>query len=88
VEEIKKVDQRAGSAHAIEQRRRGLQASKRQHGLLRCPACFMVQDFAVEGFACILSRCPRVFVNVDPPSVPQSAAAGDNVSVRDCETSA
>ena len=76
---MKKDDQRTCSAHVIEQRIRGLQASKQRHGLLRCPACFLVQDLALKGFTCILSRCPRVFVNVGPPSVPQSAGSSDNV---------
>ena len=32
----------------------------------RCPACLLVQDFAVKGFTCTLTRCPHVFVRLDP----------------------
>jgi hypothetical protein len=35
---------------------------------LRCPACFLVQDFTVKNFTCTLTRCPRVFVNIKPPT--------------------
>jgi hypothetical protein len=34
----------------------------------RCPACLLVQDFAVKDFTCTLTRCPHVFVHLDPPT--------------------
>jgi hypothetical protein len=33
---------------------------------LRCPACLLVQDFTVKNFTCTLTRCPRVFVRLNP----------------------
>jgi hypothetical protein len=43
-------------------------------GLLRCPACYAVKDHLLKGFACSLSRCPRVFVSIEPPAGSQPAA--------------
>ena len=34
----------------------------------RCPACLLVQDLTVKNFTCTLTRCPRVFVRLDPPT--------------------
>jgi hypothetical protein len=35
---------------------------------LRCPACFLIRDLTPKGFTYTLTRCPRVFLNVIPPS--------------------
>ena len=39
-----------------------------KRGLLRCPACFLVQGVTLQGFACTLTRCPRTFIDIQPPS--------------------
>ena len=50
-------------------RRRGLQANEdRRRGLPRCPVCFIIRDAMPKEFTCRLSRCPRVFVNIQPPA--------------------
>jgi len=40
---------------------------------LRCPACFLVRDLTPKNFTCTLTRCPRVFLSVNPPGVPTPA---------------
>jgi len=35
--------------------------------VLRCPACFLVQNCTLKDFTCALTRCPRVFVRIKPP---------------------
>ena len=45
---------------------------------LRCPACLLVQDFTVKDFICTLTRCPRVFVRLDPPAGGQSGPPSSN----------
>jgi len=42
-------------------------------GLMRCPACYAVKEHLQKGFACSLSRCPRIFVNTQPPAGSQPA---------------
>lgn len=42
-------------------------------GRLRCPACYMIQDCTLKGFACSLSRCPRIFVDIAPRNGSQPA---------------
>jgi hypothetical protein len=60
--------------HMSALRRRGLQANEeRRRSLLRCPACYAVKDHLQRGFTCSLSRCPRVFANIQPPSGSQPA---------------
>jgi hypothetical protein len=49
------------------------QSVERERGLMRCPACYAVKDHLLKGFACSLSRCPRVFVNIQPPAASQPA---------------
>ncbi len=46
----------------------------------RCPACLLVQDFTVKGFACTLTRCPHVFVCLDPPAGGQSGPPLSNTA--------
>jgi hypothetical protein len=41
--------------------------------LLRCPACHMIQDYTLRDFRCTLTRCPRVFVNIQPSNRSQPA---------------
>jgi hypothetical protein len=36
--------------------------------LLRCPACFRVDGVPLLHFRCTLTRCPRRFVNIQPPN--------------------
>jgi hypothetical protein len=43
------------------------ESAARKPGSLRCPACFLVQDFAVEDLICTLTRCPRAFIYLDRP---------------------
>jgi len=43
--------------------------------VLRCPACFLVQNCTLKNFSCILTRCPRVFVRVKPPTVTPAGGA-------------
>ena len=35
-------------------------------GLLRCPACFAIPPLLYE--PCRLTRCPKLFVNIEPPT--------------------
>jgi hypothetical protein len=46
---------------------------KSARGLIRCPACYAVKDHLLKGFACLLTRCPRIFVNIQPPAGSQPA---------------
>ena len=46
---------------------------KREPGLLRCPACLLIRDFTLKDFTCTLTRCPRTFVNIEPPTGSQPA---------------
>ncbi len=39
-----------------------------KRGLLRCPACFLVDGVPLLHFTCTLTRCPRVFINIKPPA--------------------
>ena len=41
--------------------------------LSRCPACYMIQDYILRDFRCTLTRCPRVFVNIQPSNRSQPA---------------
>jgi hypothetical protein len=41
---------------------------------LRCPACYMIQDYTLRDFRCTLTRCPRVFVNIQPSNKSQSSS--------------
>jgi hypothetical protein len=49
------------------------ESAARKPGSLRCPACFLVQDFAVEDLICTLTRCPRAFIYLDRPVGPTVA---------------
>jgi hypothetical protein len=45
-----------------------LESAPQRPGLLRCPACLLIQDCTLKDFGCKLTRCPRVFVRLDPPT--------------------
>ena len=62
-----------------DQNRRALMAHspERKPGALRCPACLLIRDHMAKDFTCTLSRCPRVFVSIDPQGGPQPAARAE-----------
>lgn len=79
--ESKKEERGAQSAHANERRRRALLAAKEyRRATQRCPACLLLQDCDLKDFRCSLTRCPRVFVQIEPTPVP--SAAHDNDQAR------
>lgn len=39
-----------------------------KRGLLRCPICFLVEGVPLLHFRCTLARCPRTFVDIQPPN--------------------
>jgi len=45
----------------------GRESIARARGKMRCPTCYAVKDHLPKGFACSLSRWPRVFRNIAPP---------------------
>lgn len=94
--EGKNEDRGAHSAQANERRRRALLASEEhRHATQRCPACFLLQECDLKDFKCSLTRCPRVFVEIEPTPVPPVARDNDQArstpkrvtrrSLRKCE---
>jgi hypothetical protein len=71
---VKKVVVDAVENHGNDLRARREAIFEAKRGLLRCPACFLVKDATQGGFTCGLSRCPRVFANIEPPTGSQPAA--------------
>ena len=54
------------------------ESMKGARGLMRCPACLMVQECTLKGFTCCLTRCPRMFRSIDPPAGPQPVVRVEN----------
>jgi excisionase family DNA binding protein len=81
--ESKNEDQGRCSANANERRRRAVLASTEcRRAAQRCPACFLLQDGDLKDFKCSLTRCPRVFVEIEPPPVPPPPAVRGNDQAR------
>jgi hypothetical protein len=63
------------SANANELRRRAVLASTEyRRASRRCPACFLLQNCDLKDFKCSLTRCPQIFVEIEPPPVPSPPA--------------
>jgi hypothetical protein len=65
--ETKGADRRARREASFEPKR----------GLLRCPACFLVEGVSLRGFSCSLSRCPRTFIDIQPSNKAEPAVRAE-----------
>ena len=67
---------------AAYRRARRIQASQAsmeaKHCLLRCPVCFLKEGVALRGFSCTLTRCPRIFIDIQPSNKVEPAVRAEN----------
>jgi hypothetical protein len=52
----------------------------RQSGF-RCPACLLIRDCTLKDFRCTLTRCPRIFANIQPPAGSQPVSPCETAKI-------